>query len=212
MALRSRNYVDKSIWNAANGALNGVNVATIGELSTLLPNIVYGSQQDLGKKIAVAIDQIGSYTNTTVGTLYEGVYQVVQVSSTAVAGSIFTGAVAYHLIGTGTSQTQNVVTDVSTATATSLVAGIFLNAVTPGNFTVIFVGGGRVAASFKTTLTNGTPAIGDNVVSGVAGGFVDDAAAGTVAPTGLFIGQAVGSIPASATTSLIFMKNILNRI
>jgi len=212
MALRTRNYVDKSLWNVANGSLNGVNVATIGEISTLLGGITYGSQGDLGKKIAVSIDQIGSYTFPATPALYEGVYQIVQVSSTAVAGSIFAGAVAYHLFGAGASQTQNVVTDVSTATSTVLPAGIFLNAVTPGNYTVIFIGGGRVNVSFKTGLTNGAPAIGDNVVAGAAGGFADDAAAGTVAQTPLFLGNAVGAVPASATVSLIYMNRILNRI
>lgn len=209
MSLRSRNYVDKSLWNVANGALNAVMVATIGELSTLLANITYGSQQDIGKKIAVSNSDIGAYTNLTNGTLFEGVYQVVQIDSAATVASCGVGMIAYHLFS---NSAINVVTDVAHATSTSIPAGVFLTPLpVAGDFTVIFVGGGRVNVAFKAGITNGAPAIGDNVVVGVTGGFVDDAAAGSTTPTAVFLGHAT-TAPASSTTSPVYMNNIIDRI
>ena len=208
MSLRTRNYSDKSLWNPANGALNAIMVTTLGEISTLLPNINWNSQDDLGKKVCVALPEIASYTNAANGTLFEGVYQAVQIDSSATAASCGVGRIAYHLISpTG----QNVVTSVDKATSTALPAGIFL---TPnpvaGDYTVIFVGGGRVNVAFNT-VTNGAPAVGDNIVAGAAGGYADDASASTVAPTGLAFAKAVAA-PAASTTSTVFMSDILNRI
>jgi hypothetical protein len=214
MALRARNYSDKSLWNPANGALNAVMVPTLGEVSSIFQNIgatsppLYGSQDDLGKKVCIDLPNIASYTNASNGTLFEGMYQAVQIDSAATVASCGVGRIAYHLI---TTNGQNVVTSVDQATSTALMAGVFL---TPnpvaGYYTVIFVGAGRVNVAFNT-LTNGAPAIGDNIVAGAASGYADDASAKTVAPTGLAFAKAV-TAPVASTTSTVFMSNILNRI
>lgn len=208
MSLRTRNYVDKSLWNVANGAINAVMVATAGEISTLLPGITFGSQDDIGKKIAVSNADIATYTNTTNGTLYEGVYQVVQISSAATVANCGVGAAAYHLF---TDSNINVVTDIAHATSTTMPAGVFLTpSPVAGYFTVIFVGAGRVNVKYLASLTNGAPAIGDNVTLGALGAF-DDAAAGTVTPTAVFFGKATVA-PVASATSAVYVPYIINRI
>jgi hypothetical protein len=209
-----RNYTDKALWNPANVALNNINVPVLGQISAFFSNIGatsgpnYGSQDDLGKKVAVGLDAIANYTYTTNGTLYEGVYQLVQLDSAATAANVGVGKVAYWLI---TATGQYVVTDSAHATSTTMPAGIFLNSVTPGNYTAIFVGGGRVSALFTASLTT-AGAIGNNVaVGGATAGTVDSLSGPTVAPTPQVIGNAV-TAPAAATASVIFMSRILNRI
>ncbi len=209
-----KNFTDKSLQNIMKqGGLNAINVATLGELNLIMQaagaTIPYGAQGDLGKVGAFTDAEIKNYTYAANGTLYGGLYQLVNVDSAATAASVATGTLAY-LKHSGRSTYS--VTDVAHADATGMVAGVFLNAIAPGNYGAIFVGSGLVNVAFKTGLTNGTPAIGDNVVGGVAGGFVDDAAAGTVAPTGLFIGRAALTVPASATTSPIWIPSPIGRI
>ena len=134
---------------------------------------------------------------------------MIQVDSGATASGVGTGLVAYLEF---TKRAGYVVTDQSHADANSLVAGIFLNSITPGNYGFIFVGNGYVTASFKSSITNGSAAIGDNVVGAIAGGFVDDVAASTTAVTGHFIGRAVGTAPASSTKSPIYIDHMLGLI
>lgn len=198
------NLSDKSLWNVqgSNYGINNINVATLGELNAIMAaagaTIAYGSQDDLGKRVAISEAGAPSYTYTPNGTLYGGVYQMVQLSSAATAGNVAVGLVAY-MLASGAS--GYVVTDEAHADSTALFAGIFLNTVTPGNYCAICVGG-KVNAAFKNPITNGAPAIGDNVVAGGGTGHVDDASAQTVAPTGLAIGKAVAA-PASGVTSII---------
>lgn len=219
MSLRTRNYSDKSLWNPANGALNAIMVPTLGEVSSYFANIgatsppQYGSQDDLGKKVCISITEIGSYTNTANGTLYEGVYQVVQIDSSANVSECGVGMSAYHkfLPTSG----QNIVTNYSQAVnyqSTIFFAGVFL---TPnpvaGNYTVIFVGGGRVNVSYKAGITNGAPAIGDNVNANVAGGFFDDVSAAATGQTNYVVGNATIA-PASSTLSPIYIAQVIDRI
>lgn len=205
------NYTDKSIFNASSDKLNNLNAVTPGQISPIFATqgigLNFGSQGDLGKKIAVTDAEIGNFTYTPNGTLYGGVYQLVQVSAAATQANIAQGKIAY-LLPTATGYQ---VTDEAHALSTAIVAGVFLNTVTPGNYCFIFVGGGRVNVLLKTGLTNGTPAIGDNIVVAGGGGTADDAAAGTTAPTGLYLGNAV-TLPASNTLSVIYMERIKNRI
>ena len=208
------NYTDKSIWNVltpGNG-LNNVNVTNVGAINSIMAAngavINYRSQSDLGKRICFTNAEIATYTYTPNGTLYGGVYQLVQVDSGATAASIGTGLLAYLQFAKRSTYT---VTDVSHADATSEVAGVFLNTITPGNYGFIFVGNGYVTGSFKASIANGSPAAGDNVVAGAASGFMDDAAAQTVAPTGLFVGRAV-TAPASSTKSVIYIDHQLGII
>jgi hypothetical protein len=137
-------------------------------------------------------------------------YQAVKVDPSATAGNVAVGKVAYLLDSTTTTTGEYmfVVTDEAHATSTAIPVGVFLNTIAPGNYGVIFAGGGKINVLFKAGITNGTPAIGDNVVAGGGTGFVDDASAKTVAPTGLALGTAI-TAPASSTISPIWIKSPL---
>jgi len=216
MAGRARNYSDKSLWNPAGFQLNNINVPILGEVSSYFSAIgapsapTYGSQDDLGKKVCIGLDAISDYTNTANGTLYEGMYQLVQVDSSATASACTVGKAAFHLL---TATGQHVVTDESHATSPAMPAGVFLTpTVTAGNYTAIFVGGGRVNVAFKSSLTT-AGAVGNNVSvgTGSAAGLFDSLSSPTTAPTPQVIGNAV-TAPVASTTSTIFMGNILERI
>ena len=206
------NFSDKSIWgaNLSSGfGLNNFNQPFTGQVSASGPGnqtsqpSTYASNSDQGKRLWVPQNEIANFTYTANGTLYGGMYQMVQVSASATAANVAVGKVAYILDG---SQGSYIVTDEAHATSTAMIAGIFLNTITPGNFGFIFVGGGKVNVLPKASLTNGTPAIGDNIVAGGGTGFVDDAAAKTVAPTALFLGTAI-TLPAGSTAFPIWMKS-----
>jgi len=209
-----RNYTDKSLWNVPF-AVNNINVTLPGEVSPFFSTlgspgqVTYGSQDDTGKRIALTLGEIANYTYTTNGTLYEGVYELVQVDASATAANIYTGACAYYLFSNITSSW--VVTDSAHATSVSIPAGTFLNAVTPGNYTAIFVGGGRVNVKYTASLTNGSPAIGDVVVvNGATAGSYDDPTSTTAVLT-TFFGIATVA-PASAGLTACYVKNVITRI
>lgn len=209
-----RNYTDKSLWNIPF-ALNNINVTQVGEISPYFAalgspgQVVYGSQGDVGKRVCLTLSEITNFTFATNGTLFEGVYELVQVSSAATAANIYTGAAAYYLFS-DTTQSWTV-TDSAHATSTAIPAGTFLNAVTPGNYTAIFVGGGRVNVQYTATLTQGSPAVGDLIVTGGAtAGSYDDATSKT-AVTNLFYGIAT-VLPANAGLSAVFVPNVITRI
>jgi hypothetical protein len=209
-----RNFVDKSIWNAPF-AVNNVNATSLGEISPYFATlgspgqITYGSQDDGGKRLALTLSEIANYTYTTNGTLYEGVYEPVQVDANATAANIYTGACAYYLFSNTSSSW--VVTDSAHATSVAIPAGTFLNAVTPGNWTMIFVGGGRVNVKYTASLTNGSPAIGDIIVTnGATAGSYDDQTSTTAIVANAFGIATVA--PASAGLTACFVKDIITRI
>ena len=207
-----RNFTDKSLYNAGTTEINNTNAVQVGQVSGMFAAqgiaLTFGNQDDIGKRtILAATDNFANFTYPANGTLYEGVYQLVQVSAAATSTNVGTGRAAYwNLTATGYQ-----VTDEAHATALSLKAGVFLNSITPGNYGFIFVGGGRVTVQYKTGLTNGTPAVGDNIVLGGGLGTFDDAAAGSAAPTGNFMGVAT-TLPTSAGQGVIYMPNLLNRL
>lgn len=161
-------------------------------------------------------------------TLYDGAYQWVQLDSGATAANATAGLAAFIKLDSGATQgalpeTAYAVPTVTTedqASDTALFAGVFLNPTTfngqaneptPGNWCFIFVGAGRAAVKYKASLTNGSPALGDNIVVGGGSGTFDDASAQTVAPTGLAMGKAA-TIPAGGAVGLIYVPDFINRI
>lgn len=209
-----RNYTDKSLWNVPF-AVNNINVTQVGEISPYFATlgspgqVVYGSQDDTGKRICLTLTEIANYTYTTNGTLFEGVYELVQVDASATAANIYTGAAAYYLFSNVTSSW--VVTDAAHATSLAIPAGTFLNAVTPGNYTAIFVGGGRVNVKYTASLTNGAPAVGDLIVTGGATAGSYDDTTSTTAITNKFYGIATVA-PASAALTAVYVQHVITRI
>lgn len=212
----ARNFVDKSLWNSGNFAINNVNVPTVGEINAMFAaqglSINYGSQDDLGKIICIAESQAADWSYSTNGTLYGGLYQLVQLSSAATTANAVAGLAAFTLDGTSNAGAQGyVVTDESHADAVTLIAGVFLNTITPGNFGFIQIHG-KATVKYRAAVTDAT--IGDVViVQGAGTGVFDSLAAGT-AVTDTVMGKYVGNaiqLPVNASLKTIQMTTLRGR-
>lgn len=166
-------------------------------------------------------------------TLYDGAYQYVQLDSGATANNALAGSPAYIKLDSGTvtgslpetSYNANVVTtsdQVAVGGASSLRAGVFINPAsvngvatgpTPGNFTFIFVGQGRVAASVVSNL--GTPVVGDLVYfdSGANAGFTSQNISNSPTVNNLImsLGYAVTVPNLSPAGTVVWVPNMLAR-
>ncbi len=147
--------------------------------------------------------------------LYGGAYQWVQVDSGATAANVNTGRGAFLKldapgVGAGvepeSGYSNYVVTDQANADADAFVCGVFLNPITPGNWGFIFVGGGRVNVTYKSSLTATT--LGNSVnVSASSAGLFDSATTFTA----LTIGVAA-TTPIANGTSACWIQDIFYRI
>lgn len=209
MTLKSINFADKSLWNPGNIALNNVNVATIGEVNAMFAaqglQINYGSQDDLGKRIVIAEADAASWSLTSVGTLYGGVYQLVHVNASATAANVKQGTTAFALDGTANAGAQTYdVTDGAHLVALGQIAGVFLNAITPGNYGFIQVHG-KATVQYIATVT-ATTAGSAIIPSGSAGLW--DAPTQSGNPTFLQFAQVIGvsiSNPANGALGTVQM-------
>jgi hypothetical protein len=149
----------------------------------------------------------------SVEQLFEGAYQWVQVDSGAVAAEVNAGLAAYYKLPNPAAPVTALTTitsesSVSPAASKSLFAGVFLNPITPGNWGFIFVGAGRVNATFKTTLgTNG--AQGNTVVVGGGAGTFDGGSASTELATTIGLQTVAAS---GGGTSTIYCRELFYRI
>lgn len=220
MSKRTVNFSDKSIFNPGALQLNNINVATLGQLNQLLATagvvISYGGTDDLGKRMIVSDQDAADWSLASIGTLFGGIYQAVQVDSAATAANIFPGAAAYLLDtaagGGANSGSQGfVVTDSAHALATNLGCGVFLNAVTPGQFTFIQISG---KATVKYTAAPASLVAGSLVVfKGVTAGTFDtilDATAITGALLSAVLGNSIQA-PSNNGLGTIFIKTLLGR-
>ena len=164
---------------------------------------------NVGKMIEVGDNLAASLTTpgTTPGTyatpsglpLFGGAYQIVQVDSGATAANIQYGNVAYIKLDSGptagalpeTDFAGIFVTDYSHADVNALFAGVFLNAITPGNFGIIWVGAGRAAVNVQTGQSTSSALgaqVNANAVNSFGGAYLS--APGT-APVAYTMGTAV---------------------
>lgn len=165
-------------------------------------------------------------------TLYDGCYQFILLDSGATAANATAGMAAYYRLDSGPTvgalpesdwNNGSVTTydQVTNESAAALFAGVFLNpstllgqanGPTPGNYTFIFVGAGRVQVNINTVTSTG--AIGDVIFpNGTSGsGFVDIAVASVTAPElALVTGRAV-TIPTVAAGCVAYFKDIFYRV
>ena len=205
------------------GPLNTINSTSPTGQADIAGN-PYFMGMNPGKMIVVGTSEAQSAAAAGT-TLYDGAYQVVQLDSGATAANALQGMPAYIRLDSGPTQgalpetAYNVpaVTTADVATLvgdTALLAGVFINPATvggvangptPGNYTVIFVGGGRVQ-----TLNAGAATIG-NTVFPSAGGAATWAAGQTTPPTtGVNWGQAVQTTGA-AGLGLTYFPEIIFR-
>ena len=135
------------------------------------------------------------------------------MDSGATAANIFTGAAAYFLDtatggGANSGSAGYVVTDSAHALSVNLFAGVFLNAITPGNFGFIQIGG-KATAKYTAAVTDAT--VGDIVVAAGATAGTFDAIAAATAVTDAVLAKWVGiaiQLPVNASLKTIQLNGI----
>lgn len=196
---------ESPIVRVSTGLLNTVNDSVIGNQAGITGVSKFGGQ--LGKTIWVSSEQIGQMYSSTIGTLYAGAYQYVQL---AAGQTIAVGDLLYWDQSAAASAFK-VTKAVDTTTKNyASIAGFALNVITAGYYGFIQIAGlatGKMVASIT-----GTKQIGAQVMASVAtAGRVDviDAAI-----TGLtqqnFIGWAT-SLPADGALCTIQLNQRLNQ-
>lgn len=203
---------DSKILTITNGkGLNRVNDASPG----LSVSSGTGQQKfnTLGGRLILGPDEV--LYDTSIGTLYGGIYQYIGVRSADVTVPA-RGLTCFWDI-TATEDLYQVSTletigGTATTQTSSYFAGIFINAITKGNYGFIQIAG-KSSVKFRTTLT-GTAAIGNPVYCADAGAGADDATADVLdqagSPTFTQVGQMVKryigqaeAIPVGAAISLV---------
>ncbi len=190
-----------SAWKLVTGFLNKENVAVPGS-PTASPSgsIVQPYQGMVGTKVYLTAAEALALSDTTVGTLYEGMYQFVQVDAGAVA-SVVVGSVLVW----SNPDTYVVTPDVAAGTA-GLIAGVALGAITKGNYGVIQVAG-KASVLFKNPLTK-VAISGDLVVvdsASATGDVLADATTLTSPTAKLILGVALEA-PANGAVKKVLLR------
>lgn len=198
--------------------LNDVNDAVAGGAPVSVPSgapVVSSSQTRPGDRIVLDDATALALSDTTVGTLYGGVYMYVQAS--IVTRAIVRGGVAFFNaadIG-GSSSAYKVYSDAAPSTTVpSYIAGIFINVITTAYYGWIQVAGAASILFDSTALT--AVAAGNWVtakISAATASTADVGAAAGVVTLAAMIGVAVG-LPTSAVVSTVMMTrgNFCGRI
>ena len=183
------------------GLLNDINTVGVETTYTSPTGSVGRFQGFLGAIITLDNSDALLHSDTTIGTLYHGRYQLVQTLSTGGAG--VRGYAAYwtaSVLSASSSASRYIVT----ATATDGDhAGTFICAVTAGDYCWIQLDG-LCSLQFKATVTAATPATKDLVYTTASAATYDDLQSGAVTDAILkrLVGVAEGA-PASGTISLV---------
>lgn len=123
-------------------------------------------------------------------------YKLIKTDS-SMAVAPYQGAVAWFK-----DQTQYLVTTSVTALGRGRIAGIFRNAITPGNFGCIQVKGKAPVKFIDTVVLANVSAVGNFVIPSSTDGKADVTAAGT-APTYPVLGRTAGSIQGGASLAMV---------
>ena len=162
-------------------------------------------QGQLGGELFLTAAQAAKRSDTSVGTLFAGVYRYIRTK----AGSTLTparGIIAFWDVATA-GLTDSVVTP-DLPTGTSLIAGIYLNAITkttPGNFGFIQTSG--IASVAGVASFAETPAVGDLVIAST--GALMDNLAGAVDIDPLEVQAIIGvaeEVPADGTITRVLLN------
>ena len=149
----------------ALNASNDTSQSGVTDLVTGQPIMV--PDLDVGVYFDLTEAEANQLSYTTAGTLHQGRYRRVLVDSGATAANVQTGTLAYL---TTVAKGVNCVTSYDKALSTSLCLGVFLNAVTPGNYGFIQESGDA------NVLGNGTIGSGNSVgqyVASTTGGTIN---------------------------------------
>ncbi len=164
---------DSPIIRISSGQLNTVDDSVIANQAGISGVSKFAGQ--LGKALVVGQEQIALLTDTGVGTLYGGIYQYVHLSEDSAAVVVGQGAFWDVTAAAGDWQITDDPTQ-GTLNGTAL-AGIFINAITPGNYGFIQVAG-QAVVKLIASITDNT--IGSAVVPSVVSSPSDHALFNTI--------------------------------
>jgi len=186
--------------NDVNDSASGGAVVSVpsGAPSPAVSQTIPGDRIVLDDATALAL------SDTTVGTLYGGVYQYVGTFLTSTASPVL-GAVAFFRAA-DIGVTYQVTPDAQpTAAIPTYIAGIFINAITKGNWGWIQVSGAAGVLFDQGVLTNVQAGYSVSAkISPTLTGSADVGAAAGVAVTPALLGVAVG-LPVSSTVSTVML-------
>jgi hypothetical protein len=190
--------------------LNDVNDAAVGGAIVSLPSGAPSpavSQDIAGDRICLDDATALALSDTAVGTLYGGVYMYVGTLSTSTA-SPARGTIAFYQatdLGSGATPQYRVTADALPTTAVpAYIAGIFINAITKGNWGWIQVAG-LASVLFDSAIT--AAATGSTVSAKVSAAVASTADTGVVLSTttlAFVIGVSIG-VPVISTISPVLL-------
>lgn len=204
-------YLSATYLNDVNDSLQG------GQITTLPTGFSQFQQNVPGDRIVLDDTTAYALSDTTVGTLYGGVYMYVNVTWTTRAAAVggiafFTGAsVGSSAVSGGPSVAYQVNGDAQATTVLpAMIAGIFINAITKGNFGWIQVAG---VASVLMDSTISSTALGSLVVAKASATVASTADNTTVTnPTAAVLAAVIGVSLTTATTSTAVKTSITRGI
>lgn len=172
-------------------ALNAANFTSpSGQTDFRTGNPIFAGGLNLGDYFDTTELEANQLSNTATGTLHSGRYRLVQVDAGATAANVKVGTIgAWKTVGA-----PNLVTSYDQALNANLIRCVFLNVVTPGNYTFVQELGDATVLGAAAIGT--TPLVGNYVQATTLG--VTTAAAAIANPTQLTVGVAL-TLPANAT-------------
>ena len=194
--------------------LNDVNDTVSGGAAVSLPAGAPSpqvSQTIPGDRIVLDDISAAAVSDTTVGTLYGGVYMYVGTLSTATAAPA-RGSIAFwrtNELPGGATQGYIATSDAQPTTAIpGYIAGVFINAVTKGNYGWIQVAG-TASVLYDSSLTAAAQAstVSAKVSAGVAS-TADSGVALTTTTLAFVLGVSIGSPISSTVSSVIITRGL----
>jgi hypothetical protein len=211
-------YYTKQAEQLSARYLNNINDAAQGGLVVSLPAGITGpivSATTPGDRICLDDATALALSDTVgTGTLYGGIYTYFQTLATSTAAPA-RGTIAFYQatdLGSGATPQYRVTADVQPTTLLPVYfAGIFINAITKGNYGWVQVQG-LASVLFDSALT--AAAVGSSVSAKVSAAVASTADAGVALTTitlGNIFGVAVGT-PVISTISPVFITRSIGRL
>jgi len=201
-------------WQGGTRYLNDVNDSVVGGAITALPTTQanQGQQNIPGDRIILDAATALALSDTTVGTLYSGVYMYVQTNSSGTVAPAVGKAAFWVALSSTVLESQYLISCDATPSAAvpTYFAGVFINAITKGNYGWIQISG-TASVLFDSAVT----AIADGnwvsvkVSASVTSTFDVGAVAGVVT-LAANVGVAQGA-PTASTVSTIFLTRGFGR-
>ena len=204
------NSIQQAPFKSTYTALNDVNDPYPFQTSPTASGALNSYIAALGSRIWLDGSTSGVRYDTAVGTLYGGEFQYVQSFLTSTASpAVGTPAVWAWDQANGCFESYIVSPDAGSAVRVGRFAGVYINALTKGNYGWIQVTG-KANVLFKSSLTAATPADGDMICLDVSSGLADDPTQSTTLTYLLLkaaIGTAIGA-PVANQLNLVLLRQI----